>query len=170
MRIATARLDLVPLTAECLAAAPADRETVARAVGAIVPESWPPEHYDQDSLDFMKREREENPAAWPLRCIVLREPEPVVAGVVGCMTPNDAGEVLIGYSVLPEYQRRGYASEALAAVMEWALRDRRVTAIVGDTYPELVASVRTMESCGLRFAGPGPEERTVRYRFERPLT
>jgi RimJ/RimL family protein N-acetyltransferase len=163
----TARLDLVPLTPACAAAAPEDREVIAREIGAAVPDNWPVEHYDQEMLDFTREELSKDSDAWPIRYVVLREPQRTVAGMVGCMTPDDDGRVMIGYSILPQFQRRGIASEALAAVIEFAFRDARVGVIAGDTYPDLIASIRTMEHCGLRFAGDGKGEGVIRYELRR---
>lgn len=166
--IPTPRLLLVPMTAECVAASPDDREPIARATGARVPESWPAEHYDQDALDFTRAAMEKDPEQeWLLRYIVVREPEPVVAGMFGAMAPDGDGRVTIGYSVLPEMQRRGYASEALEAVVAWAFARPDVRIVAGETYPHLIASIRTMEHCGFRLAGAGSGEGIVRYELER---
>ena len=88
--------------------------------------------------------------------------------IIGCGPPDVDGRVLIGYGVLPEFRRRGYAGEALGAFAVWALRDARVRVIIGDTYPHLTASIRTMERNGFRYAGPGEEEGTIRYELTRP--
>jgi len=82
--------------------------------------------------------------------------------------PDAEGRVLIGYGVLPEFRRRGYAAEALGGVVEWAFRDPRVQTVFGDTYPDLTASIRTMERNGFRHVGAGTEEGTIRYAIVRP--
>lgn len=166
--IPTKRLLLVPITAECAAAAPEERAPIARATGARVPESWPVEHYDQEVLDFTRDSLANDGATeWLLRFIVVREPEPVVAGMFGAMAPDAEGRIMIGYSVLPEMQRRGYASEALDAVIAWAFEKPDVRIVAGETYPHLIPSIRTMERCGFRFAGAGSGEGIVRYELTR---
>jgi len=168
MIIETPRLRLVPLTLPYVSSTPDDRLTLARECGATVPGSWPPELWDQDAQDWTRRMLEQDAATdWIPRCIVLRGAEPVACGVVGMAAPDDNGQVLIGYGVLPEFRRRGYAAEALGGIVRWALEDPRVTAIFGDTYPELIGSIRTMERNGFRLIGPGQEERTIRYQLTR---
>ncbi len=166
MIIETARLRLVPVTLAYVSGRPDDRATLAREIGAEVPESWPPELWDQQAQDWCKRILEAEPSTpWIPRCIVLREPRPIACGVVGFAAPDADGRVLIGYGVLPELRRRGYAAEALAGVVAFALADPRVRVIFGDTYPDLIASIRTMERNGFRLAGAGEEEGTIRYEL-----
>ncbi len=167
MIIETARLRLVPLTLPYVTSAPDDRATLARETGAEVPASWPPELWDQDAQDWTRRMLEQDPATdWIPRCIVLREPR-VAVGVIGIAAPDADGQVLIGYGVLPEFRRRGFAAEALQGIVDWALGDARVHVMFGDTYPHLVASIRTMERCGFVYAGAGGDEGTIRYEVRR---
>lgn len=155
----------MPITLDCTTSAPEAREPIARACNARVPESWPVEHYDQEALDYTRNILEADAAAeYVMRYIVTRDDDTVI-GIVGSGAPDEQGRVIIGYSVLPEYQRRGFASEALQGVIDW-VRDRDgVRSVIGDTYPHLVASIRTMEHCGFTFAGAGEGEGVIRYEL-----
>lgn len=162
----TARLRLVPMTLDCATSAPEAREPIARACNARVPESWPVEHYDQEALDFTRKILEAEPdAEYVIRYIVTRDDNTVI-GMVGSFAPDDQGRVITGYSVLPEYQRRGYASEALQGVIDWVRGRDGVRSIVGDTYPHLIASIRTMEHCRFTFLGDGEGEGVIRYGLQ----
>ena len=167
--IDTPRLRLIPLTEACTRASPEDRSTIAGEIAAEVPLSWPVEHYDQDVLDATAKalQSKEGLEGWLVRYIVIREPRPILAGMVGLMPPDRAGGCMMGYSVLPEFRRRGHASEALAGVVRWAFDHPEVLRICGETYPDLTGSIRTMERNGFRFAGPGSEERVIRYGLSR---
>ena len=73
----------------------------------------------------------------------------------GC---NPDGSVEIGYGILPEHQRHGYAAEAVEAAVAWALRQPGVTRVEAETQPDNKASQRVLEKCGFVPAGTVGEE------------
>jgi RimJ/RimL family protein N-acetyltransferase len=74
--------------------------------------------------------------------------------------------VEFGYSVLPEFQRRGFASEAAAALIDCAFQNG-ARSVIAETYPHLPASIRVMEKCGMRLLGKGSEAGVVRYSIDK---
>ena len=162
--LTTARLRLVPITLPCTST-PTDREAIARTTSARVPDSWPVEHYDQEVLDFTRDLLEREPGTeFVLRYLVTRD-DPTVIGMVGSSPPDREGCVVTGYSVLPDWQRRGYASEALAGIIDWLRENPAVKVVAADTYPHLIASIRTMERCGLTFVGAGEGDGVIRHEL-----
>ena len=66
-----------------------------------------------------------------------------------CFKGLDANGIAeIGYGICEEYQNNGYATEAVKAVVEWALNEPDVTAVEAETDPENAASKRVLEKCG----------------------
>ena len=174
--ITTERLELIPGTLAIFRARVDDRAALARFLGgARVPENWPPELYDQGAVDWTAKYLDANPdaAGWVLWFIVLRPPgvESGERTAIGCCgykgKPAPDGTVEIGYGVLPQFRRAGYASEAAGALISRAFSHRPVGRVVAETYPELKASIRVMEKNGLRFAGDGSEEGVIRYELTR---
>ncbi|HEV7839015.1 MAG TPA: GNAT family N-acetyltransferase [Gemmatimonadaceae bacterium] len=176
----TDRLDLVPGTAAQLNAELESLAAFSQALEAIVPRSWPPEFYDADAVRYVlaKMASGAYEEAWGFYYLFLRDDaapkKRVLIGAGGFKGAPDAkGEVELGYGVVTEYRRQGYATEAVRAWSEFAFRDPRVTTVVGQTLDGLVRSIGVMEKAGFQFAGAGddphtpPGEKLVRYELRR---
>jgi RimJ/RimL family protein N-acetyltransferase len=166
----TARLDLVAATVDLARADLDDRSALARLLEARIAPEWPPPLNDRDSQSWTLRYLEQHLDAvgWCMWYFVLRADRTAI-GVGGFKgLPSSDGTVEVGYSVLEAHQRRGYASEAVDALVAWAFGHDVVTRVIAETYPELVASIGVMEKTGFRFLGPGSEERVIRYERLRP--
>lgn len=66
------------------------------------------------------------------------------------LTPSIENTLEAGWGLLPEYQGRGYASEALQAALGWAARTYPEKAITCIIDPENTASIRLAERHGFR--------------------
>jgi RimJ/RimL family protein N-acetyltransferase len=98
-----------------------------------------------------------------IRQIVDRETGLVTGGIGFFGGPDDDGVINVGYGVAPEARNRGYAAEALAAVLDVVRADARITRVHADTTIDNVASVRVLEKAGFaltRLDGP-----TVHYEY-----
>lgn len=61
---------------------------------------------------------------------------------------NGDGSVEIGYGILEEHQGKGYATEAVGAVVAWALRQSGVRQVEAEAEQENIKSQRVLEKCG----------------------
>jgi len=68
------------------------------------------------------------------------------------------GVAEIGYGISEKHQNRGYATEAVEAVVKWALKQSGVTRIEAETEPDNTASRRVLEKCGFIPTGTIGEE------------
>ncbi len=102
--------------------------------------------------------------AWGHRQVVERASGLVVGGI-GFFGPPLGGEAEIGYGIVPSRQGRGYATEALLAMIAMAWADARVRTVVAGTDPGNVASQRVLEKAGFRQVSAAGE---FRYRLTRP--
>jgi len=127
-------------------------------------------------LDFpeaLPRTRDElvhgMPSEWYSHLIIDAETNTVV-GFGGYKGPPTDGEVEIGYSVAPSWQRRGHATAAARLLIENA-RDAGVTRVCAYTLPETNASTRVLTRCGLTMTEvvADAEVGSV-WRWERTLT
>jgi RimJ/RimL family protein N-acetyltransferase len=78
----------------------------------------------------------------------------LVIGNAGFTGPPDAeGMVEIAYGVVPDFQGRGYATEAADALVAWAAKNGRVAIVRAHTLPKRNASTRVLEKCGFKYVG-----------------
>ena len=90
---------------------------------------------------------------WLLRVISEREPPRPMVGFAGFHGPPDrAGRVEVGYEVLVDYRRRGYALEATRGLLEWA-RDHGARKFSAAIALRNVASIGVAEGLGFRRLG-----------------
>ncbi len=64
----------------------------------------------------------------------------------------------IGYGILYEFQRQGYATEAVKLALKWAFDHSEVVAVEAEAAPDNVASQRVLEKCGFLATGEIGEE------------
>jgi len=167
--ILTPRLELIAITRAMLCANFARSPEFSQLINAVVPADWPPEGWDTDAFNYILDKMDRYPGyhGWG-RYIALKPTDRgrrILIGTCGATLPlelNDDPE--IGYGVLPAYQRRGYASEAVAALIKWIFSHPHVRSVNAQTFPHMQPSLGVMTRNGLQFVGPGPEEGTVLYR------
>jgi [ribosomal protein S5]-alanine N-acetyltransferase len=154
--IETDRLDLIAGTLELAVAELESREEFAKLLGSHVPDNWPPPLNDTDSMNWFKRYLEDNPdgTGWVNWYFVLRQDASAQLVVVGNGgfkgKPAEDGTVEIGYSILEQFQRSGYASEAVSRLVKWAFSHPAVSRVTAETYPLLKPSIGVMEKKRLR--------------------
>jgi len=165
--IRTARLQMAAITPSMLAAEKIADGSIGPLLRAKVTSQWPPEHWEPHVFDFILAQIESNAetTGWN-RYVLLPDADGGRRTLIGCVGGfvKPDGDVEIGYSTLPEFQRRGYGTEASMALVEWLLTREGIRSVSAQTFPRLPESIKVMERCGMRFVGDGDEEGTVRYR------
>jgi [ribosomal protein S5]-alanine N-acetyltransferase len=87
-----------------------------------------------------------------------------VAGGGFLGAPQD-GIAQIGYSVLPQFQGRGYATEMVGGLVRWAMGQPGVVRVVAETEWANPASVRVLTKAGFTPAGLAAEPGGARFEF-----
>jgi RimJ/RimL family protein N-acetyltransferase len=172
--LSTQRLILVPATAELAHAESEDPEHLWRLLGCDPPSAWPPPLNDQDSMKWYADFLAAHPGSvgWGLWYFLLQRPDqnPLPIGNGGFKgLPTADGTVEVGYSILEEHQRQGYAPEAVRALLAWAFSHPHVSRVIAHTLPDLTPSIRVLEKCGFRFVGEGTEEGAILFELRREL-
>ena len=101
------RLTLVAATEELVQADLAGPEQLAEAIGADVPDEWPPDLYESTAMRVaLEQLRDPDQHGWSLWYLLTKKHEPPrVIGICGFKgKPDRTGSVEIGYSVLRPYR------------------------------------------------------------------
>jgi RimJ/RimL family protein N-acetyltransferase len=81
--------------------------------------------------------------------------------------PGKDGTVEVGYGIVSDHQRRGYASEAVRGLVKRAFELPGVRRVIAETYPELVPSIGVLRRCGFELTGDGSEPGVIRFELTR---
>ena len=111
-----------------------------------------------DGLGLFLRHGDER---WGFSLVVRRE-DGLVIGEIGFVGPPGDGAVMIGYAIVPSARRQGYATEAIAALSDWALAQPEVREVRAQTLPDNEASIRALLRAG--FEETDGNERLRRFR------
>jgi ribosomal-protein-alanine N-acetyltransferase len=158
-------MEVRPLPALAAAALPEDREEASRILAATLPACWP----QPDLLEVLPLQASASPETECFGVWVMIERDTgSVVGDAGFMGPPDeAGSIEVGYSVIPERRRRGYATEAASAIVEWALSQPGVRVVVAGCDRDNAPSIRTLERLG--FQRTGEANGQIRWRYDGQL-
>jgi len=160
-RVHTDRLELCPLPSAAAAALPDDREAAARVLGVALPSGWP----QSDLLDVLPSQaaagaNEERFGVW----VIIERDTATVVGDIGFIgPPGPDGLIEVGYSVIPERRRLGYATEAARAIIDWARRQPGVRTVVAGCDKDNVPSIRPLDRLGVYRTGERNGQLRWRY-------
>ncbi|MCW2948021.1 MAG: family N-acetyltransferase [Actinoallomurus sp.] len=90
-----------------------------------------------------------DPQPFGTYAIRRREDGYAIGGVGFHGTADESGSVTVGYGLIPSAQGKGYASEALRALLAFA-RAHGITSVEGDTDHDNIASQHVMAAAGMR--------------------
>jgi ribosomal-protein-alanine N-acetyltransferase len=168
--IKTARLGLVAITPEMMAAEQLADGSLAKLIGARLTPEWPPEHWEPHVFHFILKQFEDEPTSLGYhRYVVLPDAYGCGKTLIGAVGgfPKPEGDVEIGYSTIPAFQRQGFGTEAATTLVNWLLSRKGVRSVSAQTFSTLPESIKIMERCGMKPVGPGDDEGAVRYRRTR---
>ena len=167
--ITTPRLTLIPLTLEQLKTGLTSLPELSGSVGAKLVSSLFEGVVDRAVR--MKIEKmskvDQSLHSWYTYWLIVITGEQTGAGMVGFKgAPDEKGWVEIGYGIDPLYQRLGYMSEAVHALIGWAFAHKKclaitATAVLVNNYASQKVLLRNS------FNEIGQDEKGINYRLER---
>ena len=148
MRLQTARLELFALDlAAANAWAAGDVARLRELTGMQFPPLAPP-LIDEDMLKL--RDLIASAGARWIWALWAFAQDGVVIGAGGAGAgPQPDGAVAFGYSIYPEHQRQGFATEAARALVQWYFTHPEVRLVRATVPPGHTPSIRVVEKCGL---------------------
>ena len=147
-----------------------DLAAASSEMGATVP-AWVAEELE-NFLKYRLGQLRLDPSirVWLGRSMVLTQEDGRrrVVGSIGFHGPPDEqGRLEVGYSVDPPYRRRGYASESVRALFDWAHREHGITRFVASISPDNEASRNLTAAFGFKQVGEQMDEIDgLEYVFE----
>jgi [ribosomal protein S5]-alanine N-acetyltransferase len=153
--ISTRRLKLLPMTAAFLEAClRGDKDRAEALIGLCIPAEWLAQ---AQLIEARLVEFREDPAyaIWGLRAIALEESRAMI-GHVGYhslpdpeyLKPYWPGGIELAYAVYPQHRRKGYALEAVAGLMRWALDRALIRRFLASVAAENLPSRSLAEKLG----------------------
>jgi RimJ/RimL family protein N-acetyltransferase len=91
----------------------------------------------------------------------------LLVGTGGYKGPPADGTFEIGYAIVSDQRRRGYATELSRLMLARAFAVPGVRRAIAETLPELVGSIGVLENCGFRRIGAGSEPGVIRFELLR---
>lgn len=167
--IKSRRLNLVAATPELIEQDIEGRDFLSAALDVSVPNSWPPDLYGPRTMQFALTQLDDVAEhGWSFWYLLTHEEPSELVGICGFKgRPDESGSVEIGYSILGEFQRKGFATEAVARLVGWAFSHHNVSEVCAETLPHLVQSINVLQKNGFELTGAGSETGVIRYAIKR---
>jgi len=121
------------------------------AVRVTFPAEWPGEALKLFPMMIEAYGRAPEDVPWDGTVIDRREW--VAVGQMGFRDRPVDGVVEVGYGINPSYRRRGYATEMVRTLTDWALAQPTVSRVVAECRPDNVGSIRVLEKTGFEQVG-----------------
>jgi [ribosomal protein S5]-alanine N-acetyltransferase len=150
----TERLQLIPFTLDLKRAAMNARARLVEMLGVYVPEHWPGPDL-AEALPFFVENMEKAPSKAVWDWIAIHRLDQGVIGGIGFMGgPDEDGVVEVGYDIVPEYRKQGYATEMARSLVVWAFQETTINIVTASCLDDNIGSIKVLENVGMRRLEP----------------
>ena len=169
--IKTERLELVCGSIELARAEVFNQQELFILLNADVPSNWPPPLNDSASAQFFLNYAENNPNAleygmWYI-ILVNGEKREAVGNIGFKGKPDETNTVETGYSIMETHQKKGFATEAVRGLLEWAFKQPNVERVIAETLYDGFPSQKVLKNNGFTFIGGGSEQGVIRFELKK---
>jgi RimJ/RimL family protein N-acetyltransferase len=154
--IHTQRLRLIPLNLQNLLLLKEDRTAMEKNLGLAISQQVIDPHIQvelADAIDFwiVKVSQNEDNYPWFTNWeMVLKEKNVSIGGIGLTGTPDEQGQVMVGYGIDKNYHNQGFATESLQALIQWVFENPQATSIIAETKTDNLASQKVLSKNGFK--------------------
>jgi len=147
----TKKLKLIPLDAQNLRWSIEDRGKMERNLGVKITDTELEEPVKTAMRTSLQKviENKEDYLWYTNWVIVFKKENKIIGGLCFKGYPDEKGKVEIGYGMQDEYRCKGYATEAVKELINWAFSFNNVTEIIAETEKDNLPSHRVLEKVGM---------------------
>jgi cob(I)alamin adenosyltransferase len=152
----SSRLTLVPFSPEAIdALLRGDDALLHRLTDAHFPQPLRPPPLMEALLPQVRDRVRAHPetAGWWTWIAIRRDTREVVGALGFGGPPDDEGSVLLGYATYPEADHKGYGTEAVTALVGWALAQPGCRRVCANIPTDNTGARRVAEKVGMRLVG-----------------
>lgn len=102
---------------------------------------------------------------WGVWFVINQENNTVIGDIGFKGKPNSENIVEIGYGIVPSAQGKGYATEAVQKLIDWAFSNKNINKIVAECLDENIPSIRVLEK--LQMKRMGSENNMLKWQLEK---
>lgn len=146
MKLETERLTIVPV----------DHQFVEK----LSPEDYKIHGFIKSYLE--KLQEDASLLGWGVWFVIEKETERIV-GDIGFKGKPVNHTVEIGYGIIPSEQGKGYATEAVTGIIDWALSTNLVRKVIAECLEDNIASIKVLEKLG--FDRTGTDEKMLKWKL-----
>ncbi len=150
------------MSADFIEAVLEGRQAAAETMESLkLPPGWGSGEDDGRILRRRLKQMREDPSLqpWLARAMVMRTPDRTMTGFINFHgRPDSRNAVELGYTVVPEFRRRGYATEAVKGMMDWVVREHGVTLFIVSISPDNAPSLAMARKLGFAQVGTQMDE------------
>lgn len=159
MELSTERLRIIPLNLTQFKALLEGLQKVEQILQlSHSSDSWPPEMLTAMKGLYLEAVNHQEDYLWYTNWQIVSKIEDCSVGSLCFMgKPNKNGNVEIGYGLDEGFRGKGYMTEAVRAMIGWALSRKAVSTVTALTDKDNPASHKVLERAGLKLVSETPE-------------
>ena len=148
----TNKLKLIPLDAHNLRYSIENRRKMERNLGVKITDTEleePVKTAMKTSLKMVLENKKDYLwfTSWE---IILKKENRIIGGLCFKGCPNEKGRVEIAYGMQDEYRCKGYMTEAVKELINWAFTQEKVLSVIAETEKDNLPSHRVLEKVGMQ--------------------